>query len=500
MLPAQPAETKDWTSDADTDHRDDIDPGFPKTGGLFRKPAVRLGILLISIFLILGATAALYLFFFRTSAPDVDDAFETLRLSPAFSYGVQAKSRLTLESSGAEGEVAFELVATGTVRNAPEGIGDGTHSGTFSGVYKRGEQARAADLDGDVRVVGDTVFLSAKSAPVDGKIDPSILKRYWISIPMADIAKEFSLIAGGGAYEGFIEQAMDAGALSLLLSKQPFVLAGEPSRETLSDGTEVTTVPLSADSAITTELIRSFLRAKFGRELLVNDEDRAFLDQAWKKISATLSVDADGFPRRFTLDFSPNDRLFGAQTSGTLAVEFSFAPLVGVEVTKPMPSLSVTELEAEVLRFQERKALEGRDALRMETLERIQEALERYKNEKGRYPTQLSELVANPTSMPDGIATTSISELFYYGYLKANTFARSDRCTFRGTTCPAYHIGIDLENPENPFLDIDADMSGDIVGADAAGCALASARACLDRTQNELPAPRASEGAPGEER
>jgi hypothetical protein len=454
----------------------------------------------MTMFLLLGAATALYVFVFRTSNPDVGDAIQALRLSPAFSYGISAKARLAFENPGTDGEIAFELVATGTVQNTPEGIGDGMHSGTLSGIYRRGEQVRTADLHGDVRVVADTVFLYAKSAPVDGKIDPSILKRYWISIPMTDIARDFSLVVGDGAYKGFIEQAKDTGMLSLLFSEQPFVPAGEPSSETLSDGTEVTTIPLSVDPAITTELIRSLVRAKFGRELFVNDEDRAFLAQAWKKISATLSVDADGFPRRFTLDFTPNDRLFGVQTSGMLAIELVFAPLAGVEVTKPMPSITLTELEGEVLKFQEQKALDGRDALRIEALERTQEALEKYKNEKGRYPTQLSELIADPKYAPQGIATTSISELYYYGYLKANTFTRNDRCTFKSDICPAYHIGVDLENPENPFLDIDADISGDIVGADTAGCALAPSRACLDRTQDILPAPRASEDSPEEER
>lgn len=469
--------------------RRSTDPGFPVSTGFFSRPGVKMLVIIGVVLLCVGAAAFVYMTLLSDDTPDVSAALSELRRVPAFSYGVRATVNLSIGENDSAGEVAFEIIATGTVAQSAQGIGDGKHSGIFSGRARIGDAStRAIALEGDIRVLSDTAYLYARSSPVEGKIDPEILRRYWIAVPIADVTQELSrtISASSSSVSSFTGGRNTRGILALLAEHMPLVTRGETRRTTIGD-VETTVVDIALSPEATLQFLRMILTERFGTELLLTEEEKAFTYAALEKAHGTLAIDADGFPRRFTLSFAPNNRLFGERVTGTIDVELIFAPLEGVLVTRPEMSLTIGELEIEMERYQEYSQMKARDAERVRAVEAAQAALEVYRNERKRYPTQLSELSTASGTMLSTIASSTLAELVYYGYLRAGAYSREDRCAFRSATCPAYHIGISLEDADNPYLDIDADISGDILGADLAGCAGEEGKICLDRTEADHP-------------
>jgi hypothetical protein len=467
------------------------DPGFPAPKPIANRPRYKIWVAALSVILAVGLGLVAFIFMSNKETPTFNEGLGNLSASPSFSYELKATVALSLGADLDERAIDTQVHASGEVVNDRRGIGDGTHRAEVTGTISDKSKSRVYDINGDARVIGTTAYLYSRGEPQEGSIDPAILREYWIAIPVEEIINEFSLKTAGAdsSYGGFLGAGAETSFFSVLKATQPFrdsEAVGEDAF--LDDGTPLTTIRLEVVPENMTKLVFEMLRIHTGATPTMTEDEVQRLERAWRKITISAGLDSSGYLRRFTFEFVPDDVMFGVITKGRISLNVDI-PALGIPVSaeKPDRSLTMDELQAEISRYREKAIIRERDTVRVTALSSVQESLERYRVDKKRYPAQISELIGNPAYAPINSSSTTLSEIVYYGYLKSDQYSRSNRCTFKGLNCPAYHIGIDLEDTDDPNLDVDADKTGDILGGDTRGCSGAEGKSCLDRTEISAP-------------
>jgi hypothetical protein len=443
------------------------------------RPAARIALLVLFAALAGGLGVAAYFLHIHRSQPDVTVALERLRSASTFTYVADISADIT---RGADERFTFSARSHGSVKNSPKGIGDGAHTLNVSLLNADASSTRVFTWFGDARIIGEDLYLYATSTPVFGKIDPSILVKYWIVVPIRDILREIS-----GKDVAQVIEAND-GIISVLVRERPLSVSGAVVEGMLPDDTPVSIVPLAVNSQHGIEFLREIFSWYVGSALELSDEERIRLEQAIAKITGEAYIDRDGNLRRIVFSYAASDVWIKTPISGKVSLSFEFSSYnAPVEVIRPTQTLTIGELEAEMKRYQAYTNMRARDAARLETLFLTQAALERFRIAKDRYPAALSEIFGDPAFTPPNASSTIVSELLYHGYLSPETFTKSNRCTFKEKSCPAYHLAVELENPSEPALATAEGRTGEILGGPSIGCAGTPGRACFDRTQASAP-------------
>lgn len=430
-------------------------------------------------------------------AVPVENAVSGLFSADSFTYAMTLSGDLAMvkeidRSGPASMEVRTGSAMSGAVAMAPDGFGNGAHLLRFSGSFAEdGEILFGADTEAEYRVVGENIYVRFVNPPRADIVDPEVFTSYWIRVSMTEIAKQLELEGVGVTDEdlgrfGGSEATSFVGALK---KTAPFTVVDTLSDEPV-DGVPPYHFKLAFKEAETIAFLQSLYRQYFNTELVFSDEDQVRLGQLLKKLTAEAWVArADGTLRKFSLSGPVDDVMFGYRARGSVSLAVTLAPAPeAAAVAIPAPTLSVEEFKNRIDAYLAKQEIRTRDALRLELLDDLERGLAAYKRDKGRYPPVLEDLALGgylSTSTPKNV----LGQYSYHPYASLETLDKAHRCANRAKLCPFYHLGVNLEDPENLRLDSDADITAELRGKDTAGCSGEPGRSCLDLVPRAAAAP-----------
>jgi hypothetical protein len=450
---------------------------------------IALGIVLILV--ILGGGFFAYT---RLRAPDpatnLGSAVVSAFASPSLLYKGKADSDLTFYNADAAteaGNATFVLTYDGQTLLDEKGFGNGEHRITLNGGFRYGGTVWQTNLDAKILIIGSSLYFRALTPPASTGIDPDLLKAYWIKVDMGQLGKELGLVSSlyDDEYGQFGSSRLGASIPELLTTNLPLSVAEKLPDEVINDKNAYH-YSLIVDPKKGEEFVLMVAKSVLGREISFTDDDRVRFLALLEKVNGEAWVDKNtGVLLRFSMKARVDDKVRGVRVKGPLSLTIDPTAVDrGTSPELPSPVLSLEELRLKMEEYRAENMKRAEDAERIADMKSIGNALQEYFNKKGRYPTILTELIQEGI-LPDSVSADELDGYVYYGYLSQSSFTRANRCAAKSKACPAYHIGVNLNDVNNPALDSDVDRIGDIVGDDAVGCGKEVDFACYDTTSDK---------------
>ncbi|MDO8521109.1 MAG: hypothetical protein Q7S52_03260 [bacterium] len=463
-------------------------PGEPTR----REKIKRVLIIAVGTVLLLAVLGGGIFAFMKFRSPDTDallgTAFSQFFELSSFTYKGEASADLALSAipgrGGEDGKIKFVLGYQGSLAHGEGGYGDGTHKLAWNGGWQSGTSTFGTNVASDVLSIGDEFYFNILSVPEASDLDPALLRSNWIKVNLAEIAREFQIegvLQGEEEYGSFGGTTGDT-SLSALLRKSLLLHAVEnPLKEELA-GVSVFRTHVRTDPDLFAEFLRALYRKYWNRDLTFSEEELLRLKAALAKIEGDVWVDEKtGDLLKLALAGDLDDDISEVHVKGPVALLFSFTdfnkpPLFGT----PSPVLSLPELKVELEESKKLKGARAKDEVRISHMTLLTEALALYRNEKGRYPKELTELYAAKKITESSIDLVTLKNYVYRSYLKSGTYTKGGACLTTGKICAFYHMGTNLLDPKNNVLQSDADLTTAILGADNASCAKEANMSCYD--------------------
>ena len=484
-------------------------PGAPITVPPFEDDAVHharikrmittalLGILAV---LLLGGGIFAYMKY-RTPDPGalLNTALTQFYANSSLTYKGKAAADLTLSAASGgivqNGAMKFSINSEGILANGANGYGDGEHHIGLLGGWQWGDSLLSTDLSADVRSIGDTLYMHVLSFPAKSDLDPEFFKDNWLEVQFSDLRKELRIsgVTGGDAeeYGSFAGTSEGTSFNALFQRTAPLKVAGDPTKEMLGD-TAAMHIRIVADREGMAAFAQALYRKYSNKDLILSEDQLLRFKDALAKISGDVWINADtGTLEKIILSAKFDDDIAGIRVQGPSSLEFSFVG-AGQPVAVDIPEFALTlpDLRVQMNEFQMTKEMRSRDQMKIGHMLILEEALENYHREAGRYPKGLPDLYAGGKLATSTIDLISLNDYFYRSYQKSVVSAKSAQCLASGKTCAFYHLGVNLEEAGNSMLKSDADLTTAIFGADSAGCGKEVDRACYDVVSPDpVPAP-----------
>lgn len=464
----------------------------PLAESIMRKNKIKkIMLIAVGALIVLGMIIGVTLFFMKTKGPDktalFNSVFGNYLSSTAFVYkgeGVVDVALSTVTVSGEEkGAMKFKVQYSGALKNGSSGYGDGVHLLKFNGGVQSGEFVWSTDIESDLKVIGDTLYFHVLSVPDSTNMDPNVLRTYWVEVNIADIARELSLEGVAASQEGYGNFGGSTGDTSwnaLIKKSMPFTVG-----EIIPDPSSPESLlhyKLIPDPDRMVELSSLLMRKYMNKDLILTDEKKIRLKDAFAKMTGEIWVDRDTSTlMRIVISGDFDDEMFDSHVKGKVVFAFDFTDFNKVvTVDAPTPVLTLEELQLRTEEYKKVKEKRVRDQERLDHLSLIKDALTQYYDENKKYPATLSQLAESGKLATSSVDSVALKQYSYASYVKNGVFTKSGRCTTKGKVCEYYHLGVNLEDTTNPALENDADQVDDVSGKDASGCAGELEVACYD--------------------
>lgn len=386
------------------------------------------------------------------------------------------------------GVAKFNIDYAGSLLNDKEGYGDGLHRTKFSGELSSGDFTWKTDTDieTDIRMIGSSLYFRVLSFPDTSNLDPELFKTYWVKINLSKIAKELALSGvtlsqeqdGYGSFGG---QSSETTFNALMKKHTPFPVITNLPDEQLN-GVDVYHSKMQADPDKMLAFASALYRKYVGKELLLTSDQRIRFMNALAKIEGESWVDKKtGTLLQVSFTGNFDDDFVDVHVKGPINLQFAlnnFNKQISTET--PTPILTLEELKVRMEDYKKVADARQRDQGKVERMNTITSALDAYNSAKGRFPVLLTELYSAGVLASSTVEEVKLKAYNYAAYIDDVNFTKTNRCTAKGKVCAYYHIGVNLEDTENPLLQNDADGTSDVRGVDGAGCAGEQGLACYD--------------------
>lgn len=407
--------------------------------------------------------------------------------TPSFAYRGSASSSLSLVSNvdGAErsGRIDFDLLFSGSVRNTPDGFGDGTHQIDIKGDLLTADHEWGADVKANVHVVGDALYFSLLRYPEGSDIDPEVAATYWVKVDLSAVMRELALQGAAtpdGNYGSFGGGRGDSSFAALYSRHNPFVFEDTLPDEVL-DGRAVKRFLLRAEPESMSDFLIALYRKYTGDELKLTSDEALRFKNAAAKITAEAWVDSETEQLvQLFVRADLDDDIVGVRVRGPVRIDVRLSGHgQALNVTTPTPFLTLEEFWVRINDYKKNKDLRVRDAAKRDTLQKLITALSAYREREGKFPLTLLDLRTKRDLTTGEVSDIALRSFIYVPYVSSSDLSRVGRCGPR-TGCAYYHLGVNFEDLTNPHLRTDADVVSEISGRDSAGCAGERDRACFD--------------------
>ena len=452
--------------------------------------------------LVAGAAVA----FLSMRGPDVStllaSTMTNFYATPSFTYSGNASSSLVLTSkSGGEsrgGAVKFAAGYAGELKNDKYGFGNGNHLLKWSGGLSSGNFTWGTDIESGLRMLGTDLFFHVLSFPPQSDIDPDLFKSYWIKVDIAEIAKELALdaVTSDNDYNGLA--GTESTTFNAIVAKDlPFMGGTKIGSESVNN-IPTTHFVLTTEPEKMYTLAGDLYKKYMGKTFTFNADGKIRLLNALEKLKVEIWVDEKTSTLvKVNISGDIDDDIDTIHVKGPVALSFVFSNYgAAVTVTEPAPYLSLDELHARMNDFKKFNEVRARDAAYINGLGEVEHALAEYMGAKGRFPTTLVELRANGILATSTLSDALLKTYVYAPYVKAGDFTKANKCLPKSKTCTTYHIGVNLEDMNDPALRNDADQTSDVHGTDTSGCSIEREKACYDIVFNLPSAASPTIGAP----
>ncbi len=429
------------------------------------------------------------LFFLSMRGPDVGsvltNSLANFVAASTFAYSGTVSSDIVLttktDDEERSGAVKFALGVAGQLRNDRSGYGDGNHHFKWSGGLQSGTFTWSSDVESDVRLIGSDLYFHVLSFPAQADLDPELFKQYWIKVDVAEIGKEIALDTLGGEQYGGIASADSSSFNAIFMKHLPFI-GGELIGEETVANVPAAHYRLTTDSEKMYSLMLDLYAKYTGKTLAPNQEEKVRLLGALSKVVFEVWVDEKTSSLvEFKLSADLDDDFFAVHAKGPIELAIQFAGYGGAFTTAvPSPYLSLDELQVRMEDSRKLREIRNRDAVRVSGILEIERSLEAYLAAKGRYPTVLADLRVGGYLSTTTLADELLKTYSFASYVSDKDLSKVGRCTAKSKACAFYHLGTNFDDPTNPVLSSDADLTSDVHGADGAGCSLEREKSCYD--------------------
>ena len=452
-------------------------------------------LIVIVVILALGLIAGTIFFFIKMRGPDkdvlFDKVFTNFLASSTFGYKGDGMLDLALSTMTASGEqkgvMKFALSYSGALQNGSSGYGDGSHRVKLNGELQAGEFAWSTDVESDVRVVGNILYFHILALPDSADMDPSTLRTHWVKVNLSDIAKELALQGIAASQEGygnFGGSVGDSSFNALIKRSLPFTVG-----DVIADNEPSTSVlhyKLKSDPDRMIALSSLLMRKYMNRDLVLTDEKKLRLKDAFAKVTGDIWVDSETNTLvKIAISGDFDDEMFDMHVKGPMTFSFDFSDFnKPVTVDTPTPILTLEELQMRTEEYKKIKEKRAHDQVKIDRLSLIKDALALYYADNKRYPVSLVQLGESGMLATSSVDSVMLKQYVYTSYIKDGVFTKVGRCPTKGKTCEYYHIGVNLDDVTNPVLGDDADVVTAILGEDSTGCGGEKDVACYDSTSS----------------
>lgn len=414
-------------------------------------------------------------------------AITNITTTPSFAYRGSASSSLSLVSNvdGVErsGRINFDLLFSGSVRNTPNGFGDGTHQLDIKGDLSTVDHEWGADVKADVRVVGDALYFSLLRYPEGSDIDPDVAATYWVKVDLSAVMRELALQGAttpDGNYGSFGGNRANSSFSGLYLRYNPLVYEDALPDDVL-EGRATRRFLLRANPESMSDFLIALYRKYTGEELKLTSDEALRFRNAVAKITAEVWVDSETEQLlRLSVHGDFDDDIVGVRVRGPVRIDVRLSEHgQALDVTAPTPFLTLEEFWVRINDYKQNKDLRIRDAAKRDTLQKLITALSKYREREGKFPLTLLGLRTARDLTTGEVSDATLRSFTYVPYVSSSDLSRAGRCGPQ-TGCAYYHLGVNFEDLTNPHLRTDADVVSEISGKDSAGCAGERDRACFD--------------------
>lgn len=437
-----------------------------------------------------GGAFASYVFL---AGPDVgtllSGALTQLTGSQSFAYSGTASSSITLSAASdgvvRNGNVAFGLAISGQLKNGAEGFGDGNHHTHFIGGLHSGDYNWSTDIESDFRMIANILYFHVSSFPAQSDLDPEIFKTYWIKIDVPEIVKELALSSGNATPDNYGNLAgggdRESNFNALLTKNLPWKGGTKVGKEKVG-GVDTVRIKLAVDKDAMYDLVTKLYQKYTGKSLTLDADGELRLKNALKKTVVEVWVDPTRKTlAKFSLYGDYDDDIAGIHAKGPLSMTIEFSQYnASVGITLPQPIITLDDLKVRMDDYKKLSGVRANDAAKVNALGEIGSVLKEYYAQKGVYPSFLTDLRKSGAISSSTISDALYKQVVYAAYMTEGNYTKANKCTPKSKTCAVYHIGINFEDPTDPSLTSDADVTSDVRGADNAGCAGELTASCYD--------------------
>jgi hypothetical protein len=347
------------------------------------------------------------------------------------------------------------------------------------------------EVSAEVRRLASALYLHITSIPESSTLDPKLLQDNWVKVDLGEVAKELALtgvVANEQGYGNFGGNGDGLSFMTLLKKHAPISSLSELPDEG-QGGNSVHHIGFRLDKKRTLDLILELHRVYFAKELQMNDNQLLRFSDAIENVEgeAWVNKGADTLDRivmRVTLD----DDIILTHAKGTIEFDISLSEFnTPTKVAIPDPVITLEELRVLMETTGEEREKIIRDKKKIQDLKLIMSTLSTYREQKGRYPTILTELYDSGVLASSTISSKVLSAYEYVPYTSGTVMSGQNRCVKTSTSCGYYHIGINLEDMSSELLKEDYDKGSSYLrGADTRGCLNENRLACYDLVSHEV--------------
>ena len=454
---------------------------------------------LFILFLVTALVGGGVFAYLKLRAPDatltVGNSFSKFLALSSFSYSGKASVNITLKSlratGGEDGSVKFDADYDGSIMSGSSGYGDGKHRIKVAGGLQSGSFKWPTDVNVDVRVIGKSIYFYFFQFPESASIDKDLLKTYWLKVDQSELSDLLLVSSGNNTksddYGNFGGSIDTVSFPALLTTHTPFTPGSLIASSASPEEKGVVHYGLKTDPERMIAFISALYNAKMGKTLTMTDDERVRFSNALEKVTGEIWVEeASGNLKAITINATFDDDILGFHVKGPFAVNFAFSKFNEPVVTDaPSPTLDLAELKVRMNEYKEIRVRRDEDTKKILGLRVIETALANFGQSFSKYPTQLSELRQRGILSTSTISDQRLAQYYYASYISKGNVSKTERCTNKTIACSFFHLGVNLDDMDNPELLNDSDYPSDVRGADTSGCAGENNVSCFDVVAKE---------------